>query len=80
MCNRVALISLHTLAGHISANINETTKTFLSLMGSGWLKPFIVKQLCLLFLKLYDNRNYRNDRDQKLTYPGSFGLIRQTQV
>ena len=42
-------------------------------MVSVWLKPFIISQLCLLFLNHNDNRNYPNN-------PGDFGLITCTQV
>lgn len=36
--------------------MNDDTKPFLSLIA--WVKSFIVKQLCLLFLNLNDYRNY----------------------
>ena len=49
-------------------------------MFSCWVKPFIVKQLCLLVLNHNDNRNYPDDPDQKFTYYGDFGLIMSTQV
>lgn len=35
-------------------------------MVSGWLKPFIVKQLCLLVLNSNHYTNYPNDPDQWL--------------
>lgn len=51
------------------------TQKLFPLRGSGLVKPFIIKQLCSLFLNNTDNRNYTNEPDQKFTYPGNFGLI-----
>ncbi|CAJ0932586.1 unnamed protein product [Ranitomeya imitator] len=53
-------------------NMNDNTKTFSPLMVSGWVKPFIVRLLCFLFLNHNDNPKHPNDPDQKFTYPGMF--------
>lgn len=41
-------------------NMNDNTDTFLSLVVSGCVKPFIIKQLCLHFLHDNENREYPN--------------------
>ena len=57
-----------------SENIISDTKTFLSLMVSSWVKPFMIKHLCLLFINHHDNRNNTNDL---VTH---FGLITRSQA
>ncbi|CAJ0949441.1 unnamed protein product [Ranitomeya imitator] len=60
--------------------MDDNTKTFSPLMVSGWVKPFIVKLLCFLFLNDNDNPKHPNYPDQKFTYPVDFDLISCTEV
>lgn len=61
--------------GHFLVNMNDNMKTFLSVMVDGWMRPFIIKDLGFLFLNHNQKLNYPNVHDQKLTYPGGFGLM-----